>query len=51
MRGHKLKSGVSLYRELKQKGTKQTGIKEGFGVPVGRVAGEICYLIIGTVYM
>jgi len=33
MRGHKLKSGVSLYRALKQKRIKQTGIKEGFGVP------------------
>jgi hypothetical protein len=32
MRGHKLKSGVSLYRALKQKGIKQTGSKEGFGV-------------------
>jgi hypothetical protein len=32
MRGHKLKSGVNLYGELKQKGIKQTGIEEGLGV-------------------
>jgi hypothetical protein len=32
MRGHKLKSGIPLYRALKQNGIKQTGTKEGFGV-------------------
>jgi 4-hydroxy-3-methylbut-2-enyl diphosphate reductase IspH len=32
MRGRKLRSGVNMKVALKQKGLKQTGVKQGFGV-------------------